>query len=432
MAYIRERKTKDGRRLYEIEVSRGRGQSPITRRWYAPDGWSKKTVERELNKFASNLERQVSEGVIISRQEIKEKASAEEAERAKLKTVEQYGNGVFMAAKSITFSENSRSSYQSNLDNHVYPVIGDMLLSDVSSPVIQKLLLDFQKNHKQSSCIKLYNILSGLFTMAYLDDSIPADVMRKVKRPTPKKDEKAVDEAEKALTVEALNHVFECIEHEPLKWRAYIHLAADTGCRRGELCGLEWTDVDFINGIVTIRQNVQYTKDKGLYITSPKNGKTRRVDIGDDTITLLQNWRNEQAKECVCKYIFNPEKSNQNKHRADVKHKKENRPISIETKPMHPQTPTAYFRTLRERYDIPNFHPHILRHSSASISLTHGADIASVSARLGHADTAVTLRMYAHANEESIRHAGQVVRDALKAATSESSDSNRDIEEKKS
>lgn len=83
--------------------------------------------------------------------------------------------------------------------------------------------------------------------------------------------------------------------------------------------------------------------------------------------------------------------------------------------PMHPQTPTRYFHTLGKRYGIEDFHPHKLRHTSASIAITNGADVVSVSERLGHSDTAVTLRMYAHANEESIRRAGQIVRDALKA-----------------
>jgi len=76
---------------------------------------------------------------------------------------------------------------------------------------------------------------------------------------------------------------------------------------------------------------------------------------------------------------------------------------------------TRYFKKLEKRYGIKDFHPHKLRHTSASISLTHGGDLVSVSQRLGHSDTAVTLRMYAHANSESIRRAGQAVRDALKA-----------------
>ena len=81
---------------------------------------------------------------------------------------------------------------------------------------------------------------------------------------------------------------------------------------------------------------------------------------------------------------------------------------------MHPQSPTRYFQKFGKRYNVKDFHPHKLRHSSASIAIVHGADVVSVSERLGHSDTAVTLRMYAHANEESIRRAGQIVRDVLK------------------
>lgn len=101
-----------------------------------------------------------------------------------------------------------------------------------------------------------------------------------------------------------------------------------------------------------------------------------------------------QSSKCISQWVFTQDGS------AD---------------PMHPQSPTRFFTKFGRRYGIENFHPHKLRHTSASIALTNGADVVSVSERLGHSDTAVTLRMYAHANEESIRRAGQVVRDALKA-----------------
>lgn len=132
----------------------------------------------------------------------------------------------------------------------------------------------------------------------------------------------------------------------------------------------------------------------GVYITSPKNGKSRTVDVGPDVLKLLQRLRVEQAGKAISRYVFTQE------HSPDV---------------MNPQSPTRYFKKFGQRYGIEDFHPHKLRHTSASIAITNGADVVSVSERLGHSDTAVTLRMYAHANEESIRRAGQVVRDALKA-----------------
>lgn len=50
----------------------------------------------------------------------------------------------------------------------------------------------------------------------------------------------------------------------------------------------------------------------------------------------------------------------------------------------------------------------------ASIAITNGADVASVSEKLGHSDKAVTLRMYTHADQESMRRASQIFKDALK------------------
>ena len=72
-----------------------------------------------------------------------------------------------------------------------------------------------------------------------------------------------------------------------------------------------------------------------------------------------------------------------------------------------------------KRYGIPDLHPHKLRHTFASVAITAGADVASVSEKLGHSDKAVTLRMYTHANEESIRQASQIFRQALKKAAQE-------------
>ncbi|MBR4132734.1 MAG: tyrosine-type recombinase/integrase, partial [Oscillospiraceae bacterium] len=57
-----------------------------------------------------------------------------------------------------------------------------------------------------------------------------------------------------------------------------------------------------------------------------------------------------------------------------------------------------------------------LRHSFASIAITSGADVVSVSEILGHADTAITLRTYAHASEESKKRASNIFRKALERA----------------
>ncbi len=83
---------------------------------------------------------------------------------------------------------------------------------------------------------------------------------------------------------------------------------------------------------------------------------------------------------------------------------------------MHPHSPTRYLSLFAKRYGINDLHPHKLRHSFASVAITNGADIASVSEKLGHTDKAVTLRMYTHADQESIKRASQIFRDAIKQA----------------
>ena len=318
-------------------------------------------------------------------------------------------------------SSNTQNNYKNNLELHVFPVLGAVLLAEITPAMITKLLLAHMEKHAHSSTIKVYNVMNGVFDMAFLDDSIIVNPMLKVKRPKQqKKEDVETDGTAKALDADGLARVLACVRKEPTKWQAYIELAADTGCRRGELCALEWNDIDLDNGLITVRKNLQYTPGRGVYFTTPKNGKTREVDIGDDIVTLLRRWKKEQSEICVCKYVFNPEKSNQFKH-VNAEEKKNNKnkkkkPIPIERMPMNPQSPTRYFKKFGEKYGIEDFHPHLLRHTSASVAITNGADVTSVSARLGHSDPAVTLRMYSHANKESIRRAGQVVRDALKAA----------------
>ena len=144
MASIKQMETKDGRRFFKISVSRGYGKTPYTMRWYWPDGWSKRSAERELKKVAAEFELKCSQGEVLNRSQAKEKAVQEAAEAAKLKTVRQYADGVYMAAKSATFSENARSSYRMFFDRHILPVLGDTLLTDVTPAMVTKLLIDFQ------------------------------------------------------------------------------------------------------------------------------------------------------------------------------------------------------------------------------------------------------------------------------------------------
>jgi len=393
---IRERQTKDGKNFYEIRVSRGRGKSYLTTRWYPPEGWSKRAIDRELTKAAAEFERQVQAGEVVSREEQAEIDRQQAKEAAKIKTLKQYGEDVFMPAKTVTMSENSRSADQINLDKWIYPALGDFKLPEITPAEISALLLSMQKQGKaQSTCVKVYTILQGIFKMAYLSDIIDRNPMDKVERPKPRKDElKKPTEAE-SYTAGELKYILDCLRQEPLKWRAYMSLLIDTGLRRGEACGLKWEYVDLDAGRITVAGNLCYTPAKGVYLDTPKSGKTRTVDIAPEVVALLRQLRAEQAAEGLSPYVFSQDGS---------------------PEPMHPQSPTQYMKRFAKRYGAADLHPHKLRHSFASVAITNGADVASVSEKLGHSDKAVTLRMYTHADEESVKRAGDIFRKALEAA----------------
>lgn len=339
-------------------------------------------------RFIANTESVERAGGVIAA----EKAAEEAAEKAKLLTVRQYAD-VFMAANEQSISENTRLSYRSIITNHILPILGDVRMEDVTPAMINALLTEFQKSHSHGSSIKLFNVLHGIFESALFDGTITTSPMAKVRRPAQKKDDRAIAEADKALFADELLYVLDCLKDEPLKWRCYIELMADTGMRRGECCAVRWEDFDFKAGTVAVKRNLQYSKDRGVYEATPKGGRFRVVDIGPDVIALLKAYQKEHARSRLSKWVFT----------ADG-----------EDAPMFPHTPTRYFRKFGEKYNVPGFHPHLLRHTSATLSLTNGGDAKSVAVRLGHADASTLLKIYAHADNESIRNAGQAARDALK------------------
>lgn len=393
MASKRLKTTKDGRRYYEIRVSRGRGQSYLVSRWYVPEGWSARAIERELAKQAADFERRCKSGEVLSHTERKEKEKREAQEAAAIQTLKQYGEGVFMPAKAVRCSENTRSSFQGMLNKHIYPVLGDIKMPEIKSAQISKLLLNVQAEGKaHATVVKIYNILNLLFKMAYLGDMIDRNPMDKVERPRPRKEEVCSGEVE-SYTAEELRYILQCVDKEPLKWRAMLHLLIDTGIRRGEACGLQWKHINFANHSITIAGNLCYTAEKGIYLDTPKSRKIRTIDIDPAITALFWELRLDQSQKAISQYVFTQEGS---------------------TEPMHPQTPTRYMQKFAKRYGIEHLHPHKLRHSFASIAIVNGADIASVSEKLGHADKSTTLRLYTHADQESIKQASNIFREAIK------------------
>lgn len=267
-------------------------------------------------------------------------------------------------------------------------------MPDIIPANITALLLPMQSAGKaMPRSIRSYTAYSKWL---YMSDVISVDPMDKVERPKPRKSEGKEKDVE-AYTATEIQRIFSALAAEPLKWRVLMRLLIDSGIRRGECYGLQWKGINFKACTIKICNNLCYTPQKCIYLETPKSGKPRMIDVDPDVIDLLRELRLERAGHALSSFVFT-------------------QPDSPE--PMPPQSPARYIQNFSKRCGVDGLHPNKLRHAFASIAITNGADVASISEKLGHSDKAITLRMYTHADQESIRRASQIFRDAWKTLVS--------------
>ena len=388
MASIKQKTDAKGFTVYQVQASDGRGRR-VYRTFRPQETWSAKTTQRELRKFAAQLENELKGGQVLTKAERREQARREAAQAAKVQTLRQYVDRVWMPQKRATAARSSLRAYEVNLRLHVLPALGDSLLGEITPPMITALFYQLQAEGLADKTLNLiWNITGEIFSTAVQDEILDHSPMQKARRPAASKDAK-VDQDKKAYTAEEMLRVLEAIGQEPLIWRALALLLTMTGLRRGEACGLQWDCVDFATGEITIKRNVQPCKG-GVYVTTPKTGRERTVLAPPDVLDLLRQLR--QAQPVTVRWVFA-------------------RPHS--TEPINPNSVTNHFRQMGRRYGLEDFHPHKLRHSFASIAIEQGADVAAVSKCLGHSTIQTTLAVYTHTNQAATRRAASKVWQAL-------------------
>lgn len=403
MASIRLRRTKeDGSKVYQIRATRQRGQAQKSISWTAPAGWSQKAIDRELAKIAADLDRGVKSGEILTRPEqiAKEKAAAEEA--AKIKTVEQYADSVYIPYKQTECAVRTIEYYQSTLKRYIYPAIGSKKIIDVRAVDLKKIITDAQTNGLGFSTVRgIYLTLSQLFDQANKDDVIEVNPMTKVSAPRRKKDDQK--KAIEAFTDEQIDMLIECLDHESLKWRTFFHFLMDTGVRKGEACGLRWDAIDFNTGWVTICTNVIVFSENGkmtLQVVTPKTGKARRVHVSASTLQLLREMRLQYGR---FDYVF-----------VQTRMTVDRKPIN---EPMSPQSPDRFLRDFTKKYGIDfKCNPHKFRHTAATKAIKNGAPIPAVSRMLGHSQISTTMDFYVHPDDKDVEQACEILQAAIHRA----------------
>lgn len=415
MASYRPRKNKFGQIIsYEIRVSRGydpvtrKALKPYTMTWPHPDGWSKNRIERELNKVAAEFETACKRGEVLTKEEQKalaveqiEQAKREQAEQERKPTFKQYIE-VYLKEKAA-FAPGTLENYRAALQCAA-TVFGEMKMEDITNLTVKQYINDLQANGKNQfngkplahkTILKHYIVLHALFENAVENEVIEVSPMQKMKRPKPRKDETPKEPV--VYTESEVQYIYKCLDNEPLKWKALVMFAIDSGCRRGEIIGLKWSEIDFKTGKVNICRNAQYTAGKGTYISTPKNHKNRVIYLNRPVLTVLAEWKRQQALLHFGQGI----------PQSEFCFTQDN------GKMMNPQAPTSYLSRFGKKYNLPGIHPHALRHTMATISIANRADIVSVSEKLGHAEPSITLNVYSHANEEAQRRANEALANAI-------------------
>ena len=181
---------------------------------------------------------------------------------------------------------------------------------------------------------------------------------------------------------EEVAEILKALENAPVKWKAMTYILIDTGCRRGELMGLQWKCIDMDKGVMMIKQALLYTKEKGTYLGPTKTGRPRAVRLAPETIEMLKKWKTEQLRTKIrhgdiwqdTGFIFTKDDGT----------------------PMHPDSITDWLNKFSQAEDLPHIHPHAFRHTVASILLSNGIDAVTTAGELGHADPNTTNAIYAH------------------------------------
>ena len=169
-----------------------------------------------------------------------------------------------------------------------------------------------------------------------------------------------------------------------------------TSARRGEACGLRWSDIDAGSRTLSIQRSVASVSG-GTIVKDTKTHAARRIALDTDTLTVLATHHQRmQRRALLCRHELDPD-GFVFTTTADG------------SQPLHPDTITGTFSRLCRAAGLSSVRLHDLRHLHATQLLAAGVPVRTLSGRLGHANAATTLSVYAHFLEASDRDAADVI-----------------------
>lgn len=282
------------------------------------------------------------------------------------------------------------ASYRTQCNIHIKPAIGNVRLTDLAAPMIQKLYNDLTaKDGLSAKTVKnihgvLHKALEQAKKIGYIRYN-PADACT-LPRVT-KKDIEPLDN-------EQIRAFLGALDGEP--YADLFRVVMFTGMRQGEVLGLSWDNVDFEKGVITISRQLQKSNEKGVgyYFETLKNNKTRRIVPAPYVMEILDGVRLKQSADRLkagaawknddpinYNLVFTNELGEHLKHVSVYKH----------------------YKKIAAKIGAPNSRFHDLRHTYAVVALANGDNVKNVQEALGHSTAAFTLDVYGHVTDKMKR-----------------------------
>lgn len=310
-----------------------------------------------------------------SREEVQDKMTA--ARRQNLsgsccRTVEQIFSEWFQSIHHRV-KESTAANYRMKAEKHVLPAFSDMKADAVTETDVYDFIASRQKSGLSNRYISdILIMMKSVFKYAsktyHFLNPLDGITLPKMQKP----EIELLDEKQQGKLQQ---YITENPNHSTLG----IALSMSTGIRIGELCALQWEDIDLEKRILTVRKTMQRiqtpdgeTKTK-LTIAEPKSESSKRkIPIPDCVVSILEKFRGK-AKEYL---------------------------VSGEERPVEPRTMQYRFASILKNVKLPSVHFHALRHMFASKCVKLGFDIKTLSEILGHSKVEITLNRYVHSSFE--------------------------------
>jgi integrase len=391
-------------RLRDGVIKRGQSWSYVIR---VPDPATGVTKPRWVGGFKTEEEAKTA------RDEARVQARRGEYVNRNTMTVADY-LAEWLEAHASTVKPKTLSGYRHDIDHYIVPRIGRMRLQSLRPAVISKLYRDLAehggKNGKPLSAWTISHVhrtlRKALADAVHVEQLLSTNPAERTKRP---RNHDA--EPDRIWTTEQLGIFLDAAKSHRLY--AFYHLAAYTGARRGELLYLRWKAVDLDTAEVTFGGSTSVVRGHRVEGTT-KGGRSRVVSIDAETVAVLREHHRHQAEE---------------RQAAGTAWSDSGGLVFTGRwgEPLYPDTVTALMSKLIAAHNksgagqaLPHARLHDLRHLHATTLLLAGVPVHVVAARLGHADPAVTLRVYSHVLREHGVSVGDVFARAVKALVSKS------------